>query len=172
MPLRELLVADANEALLSPGVKAGLAVAVVAVVAIAGVMSGLTLGLLSLDRLDLELMMRTGTRRQHTFARRLLPLIASPHWVLSTLVICNTAAGMALPLCLDRLVNVGVALVLSTTAIVLFGEILPQVGCFINILLLCVIARILLTWGFVLCYQLAGARLASSRKACWNAGML
>lgn len=35
---------------------------------------------------------------------------------------------MALPLCLDRLVNVGVALVLSTTAIVLFGEILPQVG--------------------------------------------
>jgi hypothetical protein len=40
----------------------------------------------------------------------------------------NAAAGMALPLCLDRLVNVGVALVLSTTAIVLFGEILPQVG--------------------------------------------
>lgn len=32
------------------------------------------------------------------------------------------AAGMALPLCLDRLVNVAVALVLSTTAIVLFGE--------------------------------------------------
>ncbi len=29
---------------------------------------------------------------------------------------------MALPLCLDRLVNVAVALVLSTTAIVLFGE--------------------------------------------------
>jgi hypothetical protein len=39
---------------------AGLAVATVAVVAIAGVMSGLTLGLLSLDRLDLEVMLRTG----------------------------------------------------------------------------------------------------------------
>jgi CBS domain containing-hemolysin-like protein len=37
---------------------------------------------------------------------------------------------MALPLCLDRLVNVGVALVLSTTAIVLFGEILPQVSAY------------------------------------------
>jgi hypothetical protein len=43
-----------------------------------------------LDRLDLELMMRTGTRKQHKFARRLLPLISNPHWVLSTLVICNT----------------------------------------------------------------------------------
>jgi hypothetical protein len=47
---------------------------------------------LTLDRLDLELMMRTGTRKQHKFARRLLPLISNPHWVLSTLVICNTGA--------------------------------------------------------------------------------
>jgi hypothetical protein len=47
MPIRELLVADANEALLSPGLKGGLAVAVVLVVAIAGIMSGLTLGLVS-----------------------------------------------------------------------------------------------------------------------------
>ncbi|WIA19595.1 hypothetical protein OEZ85_005534 [Tetradesmus obliquus] len=129
MPFRELLVADTDEAALSPSLKGGLAVAVVLVVAIAGIMSGLTLGLLTLDRLDLELMMRTGTRKQHKFARRLPPLISNPHWVLSTLVICNTAAGMALPLCLDRLVNVGVALVLSTTAIVLFGEILPQAVC-------------------------------------------
>lgn len=45
MPIRELLVADANEAALPPAVKGGLAVAVVLVVAIAGIMSGLTLGL-------------------------------------------------------------------------------------------------------------------------------
>lgn len=38
------------------------------------------------------------------------------------------AAGMALPLCLDRLVNVAVALVLSTTAIVLFGECVVSCG--------------------------------------------
>lgn len=36
---------------------------------------------------------------------------------------------MALPLCLDRLVNVAAALVLSSTAIVLFGEIIPQAIC-------------------------------------------
>jgi len=45
-------------------------VGVVVVVAIAGVMSGLTLGLLSMDRLDLELMLRTGSKKQERFARR------------------------------------------------------------------------------------------------------
>lgn len=50
-------------------------VAVVAVVAIAGVMSGLTLGLLSMDRLDLELMMRTGSKKQERLARRYVHLL-------------------------------------------------------------------------------------------------
>jgi len=114
---------------MSAGTTIGLAFAVVALVAIAGTMSGLTLGLLSLDRLDLEVMLRTGTPKEQVLARRLLPIVAHPHWVLCTLVILNTLAGMALPLCLDRLVNVAVALVLSTTAIVIFGEILPQAVC-------------------------------------------
>jgi metal transporter CNNM len=46
------------------------AVGVVIIVAIAGVMSGLTLGLLSMDRLDLELMLRTGSQKQERMARR------------------------------------------------------------------------------------------------------
>eukprot|EP00775_Hariotina_reticulata_P005516 gene5516-5751_t len=129
--MRDLLQssADGGAEHLSGAAVAGLAVATVVVVAVAGVMSGLTLGLLSLDRLDLEVMLRTGSKKQEKFARRLMPMVENPHWVLATLVICNTAASMALPLCLDRLVNVAVALVLSTTAIVLFGEILPQAVC-------------------------------------------
>lgn len=55
-----------------------------------GVMSGLTLGLLSLDRLDLEVMLRTGNKKQQKFAKRLFPMIEHPHWVLATLVITNT----------------------------------------------------------------------------------
>lgn len=92
-------------------------------------MSGLTLGLLSLDRLDLEVLMRSGTTKEQVLARRLLPIVAHPHWVLCTLVIVNTLAGMALPLCLDRLLNAIGALLLSTTAIVVFGEIVPQAVC-------------------------------------------
>ena len=126
---RLLLEGENGTPALPPHTTAGLAVAVVALVAIAGTMSGLTLGLLSLDRLDLEVMLRTGTPKEQVLARRLLPIVAQPNWVLTTLVIVNTVAGMALPLCLDRLVNVAVALVLSTTAIVIFGEIIPQAVC-------------------------------------------
>jgi hypothetical protein len=48
--------------------------------------SGLTLGLLSLDRLDLEVMLRTGTPRERRMAARLAPIVKYPHWVLATLV--------------------------------------------------------------------------------------
>lgn len=58
---------------------------------------------------------------------------------------------MALPLCLDRLVNVAVALVLSTTAIVLFGE------C----------AAAVLLWG---ARAAATAGLCSCSRACDGAG--
>lgn len=42
-------------------------------------------------------------------------------------VIFNTVSSMALPLCLDRLVSSVVALIVSSTAIVVMGEIVPQV---------------------------------------------
>lgn len=51
---------------------------VVVVVAIAGIMSGLTLGLLSMDRLDMELMLRTGSKKQERYARRWVGLRVSP----------------------------------------------------------------------------------------------
>lgn len=57
-------------------------------------MSGLTLGLLSLDRLDLEVMLRTGNKKQQKFAKRLFPMVQNPHWVLAALVITNTLGAL------------------------------------------------------------------------------
>jgi hypothetical protein len=31
-----------------------------------------------------------GSKQQEKFARRLMPMVENPHWVLATLVICNT----------------------------------------------------------------------------------
>ncbi|GBF96396.1 hypothetical protein Rsub_09195 [Raphidocelis subcapitata] len=107
----------------------GLSLGVVATVLVSGLMSGLTLGLLSLDRLDLEVMLRTGTPKERRMAARLAPIVKYPHWVLATLVIFNTVSSVALPLCMDRLVSSLVALIVSSTAIVLFGEIMPQAVC-------------------------------------------
>lgn len=57
--------------------------------------SGLTLGLLSLDRLDLEVMLRTGTPKEQKLAAKLTPIIRYPHWVLATLVRAEAGGPLA-----------------------------------------------------------------------------
>lgn len=46
--------------------------------------------------------------------------------VLVSLVLCNAALSAALPLCLDRLLSPLAAILISSTAVVVFSEILPQ----------------------------------------------
>ncbi|KAK9868498.1 hypothetical protein WJX84_001723 [Apatococcus fuscideae] len=92
-------------------------------------MSGLTLGLLSLDTLDLEVLRRSGTDREKRHAQRIEPVIAKPHFLLVTLVLCNAAATEALPIFLDRLANPVAAVLISITVVLIFGEIIPQAVC-------------------------------------------
>jgi metal transporter CNNM len=98
------------------------AVLVVLLVLGAGLMSGLTLGLLSLDVMDLKVLQVSGTPRQQHAASRLIPLVTSPHWLLCTLLLCNAGCMEALPLFLDRLLDPVGAILLSVTAILVFGE--------------------------------------------------
>lgn len=63
------------------------------------------------------------------FSRGTPQLLQRPHLLLVTLLICNAGAAEALPICLDRLVNPAMALVLSVTAVLFMGEIFPQAVC-------------------------------------------
>ncbi|KAK9866389.1 hypothetical protein WJX84_002330 [Apatococcus fuscideae] len=92
-------------------------------------MSGLTLGLMSMDTVELEVLRRSGTARERRYAARIQPVVQRPHWTLVTLLLCNAAALEALPICLDKIVDPAIAIVLSVTAVLLFGEILPQALC-------------------------------------------
>lgn len=56
-------------------------------------------------------------------------MLARPHYLLATLLLCNSAAMEALPIFLDRLLNPLAAIIISVTAILVFGEILPQAVC-------------------------------------------
>jgi hypothetical protein len=76
---------------LPPGTEAAYAIIVVFLVLGAGLMSGLTLGLLSLDVLDLRVLQASGSTRQQAAAARLIPLVEKPHWLLCTLLLCNAA---------------------------------------------------------------------------------
>ncbi|XP_015958608.2 DUF21 domain-containing protein At4g14240-like [Arachis duranensis] len=95
----------------------------------AGIMSGLTLGLMSLGLVDLEILQRSGSPTEKKQAATIIPVVKKQHQLLVTLLLCNAAAMEALPLYLDKLFNQFVAIILSVTFVLFFGEVIPQAIC-------------------------------------------
>ncbi|XXG45625.1 hypothetical protein AAC387_Pa02g0664 [Persea americana] len=104
-------------------------VVVVGLVAFAGLMAGLTLGLMSLGLVDLEVLIRSGRPQDRKYATKIFPVVKNQHLLLCTLLIGNSLAMESLPIFLDKLVPPWAAIVISVTLILLFGEILPQAIC-------------------------------------------
>ncbi|GLT47583.1 hypothetical protein SLA2020_212700 [Shorea laevis] len=102
---------------------------IVLLVMFAGLMSGLTLGLMSMSLVDLEVLAKSGTPSDRKHAAKILPVVKNQHLLLCTLLICNAAAMEALPIFLDSLVTAWGAILISVTLILLFGEIIPQSVC-------------------------------------------
>ncbi|XP_010532709.1 PREDICTED: DUF21 domain-containing protein At4g14240-like [Tarenaya hassleriana] len=95
----------------------------------AGIMSGLTLGLMSLGLVDLEILQRSGTPNEKKQAAAILPVVQKQHQLLVTLLLCNAAAMEGLPIYLDKLFNEYLAIILSVTFVLFFGEVIPQAIC-------------------------------------------
>ena len=96
-------------------------------VAMVALISGLFLGLLTLDALDLQIIMRASLDEdERQYAATLLPLVRKRHQILVTLLLMNALAYEALPLFLDNLVSTWAAILLSVTFVMFFGEILPS----------------------------------------------
>lgn len=95
----------------------------------AGIMSGLTLGLMSLGLVELEILQRSGTSAEKKQAAAILPVVQKQHQLLVTLLLCNACAMEALPIYLDKIFHPFVAILLSVTFVLAFGEIIPQAIC-------------------------------------------
>ncbi|XP_054809112.1 DUF21 domain-containing protein At2g14520-like [Prosopis cineraria] len=102
---------------------------VTVLVLFAGLMSGLTLGLMSLSLVELEVLAKSGKPTDRKHAAKILPVVKRQHLLLCTLLICNAAAMEALPIFLDSLVTAWGAILISVTLILMFGEIIPQALC-------------------------------------------
>jgi len=98
-------------------------------VCFAGIMSGLTLGLMSLGLMDIEVLQRSGTATEKRQAAAILPVVQKQHQLLVTLLLSNAVAMEALPIFLDRMFNEWVAVILSVTFVLAFGEVMPQAIC-------------------------------------------
>ncbi|KAL5849670.1 hypothetical protein ACOSQ3_007722 [Xanthoceras sorbifolium] len=59
----------------------------------------------------------------------ILPVVKKQHQLLVTLLLCNACAMEALPIYLDKLFNQYVAIILSVTFVLAFGEVIPQSIC-------------------------------------------
>lgn len=94
----------------------------------AGVMSGLTIGLAAIDRLALEVDAQ-GDRHVKEMTERIFPVIDQHHWMLVTLLLCNAGAMETLPIYLDKVVPEVYAILVSVTLILIFGEVIPQAIC-------------------------------------------
>ncbi|KAK8960881.1 DUF21 domain-containing protein [Platanthera guangdongensis] len=95
----------------------------------AGIMSGLTLGLMSLGLVELEILQRSGTPTEKKQAATILPVVQKQHQLLVTLLLCNSASMEALPIFLDKIFHPIVAVILSVTFVLAFGEVIPQAIC-------------------------------------------
>ncbi|KAK9129886.1 hypothetical protein Sjap_010373 [Stephania japonica] len=104
-------------------------VVIVGLVSFAGLMAGLTLGLMSLGLVDLEVLIRSGRPQDRRHASKIFPVVKNQHLLLCTLLIGNSLAMESLPIFLDKLVKPWAAILLSVTLILIFGEILPQAIC-------------------------------------------
>ena len=96
-------------------------------VLLVGLIAGLFLGLMTLDALDLQIIGRASVDEdERKYAAKLLPIVSQRHRLLVTLLILNALAYETLPIFLDALVPSWAAILLSTTLILLFGEIVPS----------------------------------------------
>lgn len=97
-----------------------------------GVFAGLTLALMGSDDLNLRVLSASSSNpKERKAANKVLRLLArGRHWVLVVLLLGNVIVNESLPIFLDDVLGGGLyAVIVSTTMIVIFGEIIPQAIC-------------------------------------------
>jgi metal transporter CNNM len=130
--------ADADaDAVHSDAFKAVHYAAILVLIIMSAISSGLTLGLMSLDKVSLDVVVRAGDRAgaspdevlKARAARRILPVRSDSNLLLTTLVLTTVAVNSLLSILMADLTSGVVGFFASTILIVLFGEIVPQSLC-------------------------------------------
>eukprot|EP00760_Papus_ankaliazontas_P039759 PhM_4_TR9773/c1_g1_i1/m.99571/K16302/CNNM; metal transporter CNNM len=98
-------------------------------VALSGMFSGLTLGVLGLDTLSLEVIADSGPEPDRAYAQLILPVRRLGNQLLCTLLIGNVMVNVLISLLTAELTNGLMGFFISTVMIVIFGEIVPQASC-------------------------------------------
>ncbi|XP_048407433.1 metal transporter CNNM2-like isoform X1 [Stegostoma tigrinum] len=97
---------------------------------LSGMFSGLNLGLMALDPMELRIVQNCGTEKEKNYAKRIEPVRRQGNYLLCSLLLGNVLVNTTLTILLDDIAGSGVvAVAVSTIGIVIFGEIVPQAIC-------------------------------------------
>ncbi|XP_059394864.1 metal transporter CNNM4 isoform X2 [Carassius carassius] len=122
-----LLVVEEKESLLPLWLQI---ILVSGLLVLSGMFSGLNLGLMALDPMELRIVQSCGTNKEKKYARKIEPIRRKGNYLLCSLLLGNVLVNTTLTILLDDLIGSGLgAVVASTVGIVIFGEILPQALC-------------------------------------------
>ena len=75
-----------------------------------------------LEILSLKVLQRGGKPQEKKHAAKILPLVEKHHLLLVTLLLANAAAVESMPIFMDRISSPVIAICVSVTAVLFFGE--------------------------------------------------
>ncbi|KDO23116.1 hypothetical protein SPRG_11960 [Saprolegnia parasitica CBS 223.65] len=110
---------------------------IVLLVVLAATFSGLTLGLMSLDKVGLDIVIATGDdklatpeeKKNATYARRIQPVRNDGHLLLTTLLFGNVAVNSIMAIVMADMTSGLLGFLVTTVVLVIFGELIPQAFC-------------------------------------------
>ena len=108
---------------------AGRVIGAIVLILLSALFSGLTLGILGLDLNELEIVKEAGSADDKRCAKIIAPVRAQGNLLLCTLVLGNVSVTSLTSILLADMTSGAVGFVVSTLAIVIFGEIIPQAIC-------------------------------------------
>ncbi|KAH8377426.1 hypothetical protein KR093_005402, partial [Drosophila rubida] len=104
-------------------------VVILTCLAFSSLFSGLNLGLMAMDRTELKILRNTGTEKERKYAAKIAPVRDQGNYLLCSILLGNVLVNSTFTILLDGLTSGLFAVIFSTLAIVLFGEITPQAVC-------------------------------------------
>lgn len=103
---------------------------VILLLSLSALFSGLNLGLLSLDKTDLKVIINTGSQREKSEALKIAPVRNHGNFLLCSLLFSNVLVNTIFTLIMDTIFGGDwETVVVTTLTVVIFGEIAPQAVC-------------------------------------------
>lgn len=104
-------------------------IAIIILLCLTALFAGLNLGLMSLDKNELQVVAIKGSDSEKAHAKAIAPLRRRGNFLLCTILLSNVCINSTVTVLIEELSSGTVAVIASTLAITIFGDIIPQAIC-------------------------------------------